>query len=158
MERIGSMADDLDWLRERFRKPVIDEPYVNGNILNFGRVTQPARDQSSAVLELVDQAADVFTGIEDHARQIEARAQFLVKSALEKMQPLDGQIQSAAQDLRITQSRLATAEAQLLSAEQRVETAETRERELECALSRIEDAIRKRLLGMKVDGKRAAVA
>jgi hypothetical protein len=39
-----------------------------------------------------------------------------------------------------------------------VETAETRERELECALSRIEDAIRKRLLGMKVDGKRAAVA
>jgi hypothetical protein len=35
---------------------------------------------------------------------------------------------------------------------------ETRERELECTLSRIEDAIRKRLLGMKVDGKGAAVA
>jgi DNA repair exonuclease SbcCD ATPase subunit len=144
---------ELDWLRERFRNPVVDEPDVNGNILNFSRA-EPARDQSATALELVDQAAEVVTGIEDHARQIEARAQFLVKSALEKMQLLDGQVQSAAQ----AQSRLATAEAQLLSAEQRVETAETRERELECALSRIEDAIRKRLLGMKVDGKRAAVA
>ena len=151
------MSEDLDWLRERFRNPVVDEPYVNGNILSFSRA-EPARDQSATALELVDQAAEVVTGIEDHARQIEARAQFLVKSALEKMQLLDGQVESAAQDLRIAQSRLATAEAQLLSAEQRVETAETRERELEYALSRIEDAIRKRLLGMKVDGKRAAVA
>jgi hypothetical protein len=155
MERIGSMADDLDWLRERFRKPVIDEPYVNGNILNFGRVTQPARDQSSAVLELVDQAADVFTGIEDHARQIEARAQFLVKTAIEKIQLLESQIESTSQDLKITQSRLVTSESQLANAEQRAETAEARESELEHALSRIEDAIRKRLLG-KQDGRKVA--
>jgi hypothetical protein len=74
------------------------------------------------------------------------------------MQLLDGQVQSTAEDLRIAQSRLATAEAQLLNAEQRVETAEARERELERALSRIEDAIRKRLLGMDVGSKRAAVA
>ena len=77
------MADDLDWLRERFQKQEIDEPYVNGNILSFRRA-QPARDQSATALELVDQAAEVVTGIEDHARQIEARAQFLVKSALKK--------------------------------------------------------------------------
>ena|SRR5437868_7980067 len=150
------MVDDLDWLRERFQKQAIDEPYVNGNILSFRRA-QPARDQSATVLELVDQAAEVVSGIEDHARQIEARAQFLVKSALEKLQLLESQVASAAQELRIAQSRLATAEDQLSTAEQRVETAEARERELEYALSRIEDAIRKRLLGMGV-GKKAAVA
>jgi DNA repair exonuclease SbcCD ATPase subunit len=149
------MADDLDWLRERFQKQAIDE--VNGNILNFRRA-QPARDQSATVLELVDQAAEVFSGIEDHARQIEARAQFIVKSALEKLQLLESQVASAAQELRIAQSRLATAEDQLSNAEQRAATAESRERELEYALSRIEDAIRKRLLGMGVGGKKAAVA
>jgi transcription initiation factor TFIIIB Brf1 subunit/transcription initiation factor TFIIB len=106
----------------------------------------------------VDQAAEVVTGIEDHARQIEARAQFLVKTAIEKIQLLESQVESASEDLRIAQSRLATAEAQLLNAEQRRETSEARERELEYALSRIEDAIRKRLLGMGVGGKRAAVA
>jgi DNA repair exonuclease SbcCD ATPase subunit len=157
MERIGPMADDLDWLRDRFRNPVVDEPYDGANILSFRRA-QPARDQSATALELVDQAAEVVTGIEDHARQIEARAQFLVKSALEKMHLLEDQVESAVQDLRIAQSRLATAEAQLLNAEQRTETSEARERELEYALSRIEDAIRQRLLGMGVGGKRAAVA
>jgi hypothetical protein len=150
------MADDLDWLRERFRRPVIDEPYVNGNIVNFGRVAQPARDQSSAVLELVDQAAEVFTGIEDHARQIEARAQFLVKTAIEKIQLLESQVESASEDLRIAQLRLVTAESQLANVEHRAETAEARERELEYALSRIEDAIRKRLLGKQAGAKLAA--
>lgn len=151
------MANDLDWLRERFQKPVVDEPNFNQNVLSFRRA-QPATDQSAAVLELVDQAAEVVTGIEDHARQIEARAQFLVKSALEKMQLLEDQVVSTAQDLRIAQSRLDTAEDQLLNAEQRAETAEARERELQYALSRIEEAIRKRLLGMGVGGKTAAVA
>jgi hypothetical protein len=156
-ERICPMADDLDWLRERFRNPVVDETHVTGNILSFGRPL-PARDQSATALELVDQAAEVVTGIEDHARQIEARAQSLVKSALEKIQLLEAQVDSAGQDLRISQSRLATTEAQLLNAEQRTEIAEARESELEHALSRIEDAIRKRLLGLGVGGKRAAVA
>src|SRR3981189_1737023 len=142
------MSEDVDWLGEGFRNPVVDEPDVNGNILKFSRA-EPARDQSATALELVDQAAEVVTGIEDHARQIEARAQFLVKSALEKMQLLDGQVQSAAQDLRIAQSRLATAEAQLLSAEQRVETAETRERERAGALSRLAGAIPNALRGVK---------
>jgi chromosome segregation ATPase len=155
MERIGPMADDLDWLRERFQKTVVDEPYVNGRILSFRR-SEPARDQSATALELVGQAAEVVAGIEDNARQIEGRAQFLVKSALEKLQLLESQVESANQDLRIVQSHLATAEAQLSNAEQRAETSEARERELEHALSLIEDAIRKRLLGREVGGKRAA--
>jgi len=104
----------------------------------------------------VDQAAEVFTGIEDHARQIEARAQFLVKTAIEKIQLLESQIESASQDLKIGQSRLVTAESQLANAEHRAQTAEARERELEHALSRIEDAIRKRLLGNQASGKVAA--
>src|SRR5258708_485766 len=83
MERPRPMADDLDWLRERFRNPVVDQPYVNGNILIFRRA-QPVREQSATALELVDQAAEIVTGIEDHARQIEARAQFLVKKCAGK--------------------------------------------------------------------------
>src|SRR5882757_5060168 len=157
LQRIGPMSEDLDWLRERFRNPVVDEPDVNGNILNFSRA-EPATDQSATVLELVDQAAEVVTGIEDHARQIEARAQSLVKSALEKMQLLENQVVSAADDLRMAQSRLDTTEDQLLNAEQRAEAAEARERELQYALSRIEEAIRKRLLSVGIGGKTAAVA
>ena len=149
------MANDLDWLRERFQKPVVDEPDFNRNVLNFRR-TQPATDQSATVLELVDQAAEVVTGIEDHARQIEARAQFLVKTAIEKIQLLESQIESTSHDLKITQSRLVTAESQLANAEHRAQTAEARQRELEHALSRIEDAIRKRLLGNQSSGKIAA--
>jgi hypothetical protein len=151
------MADDLDWLRERFKKQVVDESCVNRNIVSFRR-PQPAKDQSAAVLELVDQAAEAVAGIEDHARQMEARTKIVLKSALEKMQLFEDQVESAAHDLKIAQSRLATAEAQLLNSEQRAETAEARERELEYALSRIEDAIRKRLLGMGDGGKTAAAA
>jgi hypothetical protein len=151
------MADGMDWLREQFQKQGDDESFANRKILAF-RPTQPATDQGATALELVDQAAEVVAGIEDHARQMEARTQLLVKSAVEKMQLLENQLESAAQEKRIIQSRLATAEAQLLNAEQRAQTAEARGRELECALSRIEDAIRKRLLGIRVDGKRAAVA
>ena len=151
------MADDLDWLRERFQKPVSDETYVNRNILAF-KPAQPASDQGATALELVDQAAEVFAGIEDHARQMETRTQLLVKSALEKMQLLEAQLGSAAQDFKISQSRLATAEAQLTNAEQRAAAAEARERELEYALSRIEEAIRLRLLGPGALGKRAAAA
>jgi hypothetical protein len=149
------MADGLDWLRERFPKKADDESFVNGKILAF-RPTQPVVDEGATALELVDQAAEIVAGIEDHARQMEARTELLVKNAIEKMRLLEDQLESAAQEKRIIQSRLATAEAQLLNAEQRTETAETRGRELEYALSRIEDAIRKRLLG--VDTKRTAVA
>ena len=157
MERLQPMVSDLDWLRERFRNPVVDEPSDRDNIVSFRRA-HPATDHSETALELVDQAAEVVSGIEDDARQIEARAQFLVKSALEKMQLSDGRVEAANQALKLAQSRLATAEAQLSNAEQRAETAEARGREFENALARIEDAIRNRLLGMKVGGNRAAVA
>src|SRR4051794_3829256 len=145
------MADDLDWLRDRFQPPALDIG-GNQNVLSF----RPA--QRAAVLELVDQAAEVVTGIEDHARQMEARAQFLVKTAVEKLRVLEGQVESAAQSLSLAQSRLATTEAQLVSAEQRAERAEARGRELEYALSRIEDAIRKHLLGARFSAKTAAAA
>jgi hypothetical protein len=149
MERLQPMAQDLDWLRERFRNPVVDEPSDGDNIVSFRRAL-PATDHSATALELVDQAAEVFSGIEDHARQIEARAQNLVKSALEKLQLSEGRVETANQALKLAESRLATAEAQLSNAEQRAETAEARGREFEHALSRIEDAIRKRLLGTQV--------
>lgn len=152
------MANDPEWLRERFQNAVVDDPHLNGNVLNFRGSEPPKRDQSATALQLVDQAAEIFTGIEDHARQLEARAQSLIKSAVERMKFLEGQVEAVARELKIAQSRLATSEAQLSDAERRAETAEVRERELEYALSRIEDAIRKRLLGMEIGGKRNAAA
>src|ERR1035441_9525864 len=117
MERLQPMASDLDWLRERFRNPVVDEPSDGDNIVSFRRA-HPATDHSETALELVDQAAEVVSGIEDNARQIEARAQFLVKSALEKMQLSDGRVEAANQALKLAQSRLATAEGQLMGQRQ----------------------------------------
>jgi hypothetical protein len=157
IERLESMAHDLEWLRERFRNPAVDEPSDKDNIVSFRRAL-PATDYSVTALGLVDQAADVVSGIEDYARQMEARAQFLIKSALEKLQLSEDRVEAANQALKLAQSRLATAEAQLSNAEQRAETAEARGREFEHALSRVEDAIRKRLLGSEVRGNRAAVA
>lgn len=148
------MADDIDWLRKVFRK--VDEPHVNGKIVNFSRADQPPKNQSSTVLELVDQAADVLSGMENHARQVEVRAQSLVKNAIEKIQLLESQITSASHDLKVAQSRLATAESQLVHADQRIERAEARERELEYALSRIEEAIRERLLGTQGSNRTVA--
>jgi hypothetical protein len=74
------------------------------------------------------------------------------------LQLSEDRVEAANQALKLAQSRLATAEAQLSNAEQRAETAEARGCEFEHALSRIEDAIRKRLPGMEVGGNRAAVA
>jgi hypothetical protein len=105
MERLQPMAQDLDWLRERFRNPVVDEPSDGDNIVSFRRAL-PATDHSATALELVDQAAEVFSGIEDHARQIEARAQNLVKSALEKLQLSEGRVETANQALKLAESRL----------------------------------------------------
>jgi hypothetical protein len=143
----------------QIRRPFQFESFPKtANVVNFGRVAQRAKDQSSGILELVDQAAEVFTTIEDHARQIEARAQFLVKNAVEKIQLLERQIETASQNLEIAKSRLSTSESQLASAEQRAEIAESRERELDHALSRVEEAIRQRLLGDQTIGRKSNAA
>ena len=55
----------------------------NENVLSFARSSAP--DCGTTALNLVYQAAEVFSGMEDHARETEARAQSLCKSAVERL-------------------------------------------------------------------------
>ena len=47
----------------------------NENVLSFARTSAP--DCGVTALNLVYQAAEIFSGMEDHARETEARAQSL---------------------------------------------------------------------------------
>jgi hypothetical protein len=53
------------------------------NVLSFARPSAP--DCGTTALNLVYQAAEIFSNMEDHARETEARAQSLCKSAVERL-------------------------------------------------------------------------
>ena len=53
------------------------------SVLSFPAPSAP--DKGATALDLVYQAADVFRGMEKHARETEARAQSLCTSALERL-------------------------------------------------------------------------
>src|SRR5258705_4826467 len=53
------------------------------DVLSFPSPLTP--DKGATALDLVYQAADVFRGMEKHARETEARAQSLCTSALERL-------------------------------------------------------------------------
>jgi hypothetical protein len=85
--------------------------------------------------------------LQDHARQIETRAQTLCRNALEKLRLAERRTEAAENALNLAESRIASAEARLSAAELRAKKGETRARELDQALTLIEGAIRTRLLG-----------
>ena len=132
------------------------------NILRFVRSSAPA--SGATALELVYQAADVFSSIEDHARETEARAQAMCKTAAERLKRGEKRIESAERSLRevvadagcklqdasraLTQAelRIAAAEDRATAAEVRAEIAEQAAREAKQALALVEEAIRRRLL------------
>jgi chromosome segregation ATPase len=124
-------------------------------------------EDSPAAFQLVYQLADVIRQNEDHAAETEARAQALVKRAIEELHLADTRVRSAEiarnaaeADLNEThvrveefertlehmQGRICTAETQLSAAILRAETAETRAAEATKALRLLEDAIRTQLL------------
>src|SRR3981189_2418732 len=116
------------------------------NVLSFGRPSAP--DCGATALNLVYQAAEIFSSIEDHARETEARAQSLCKSAVERLKgaerarleiinEADCKLQEAARALKDAQSRIVAAEDKLTAGERR---------EAKQALALVEDAIRRRLL------------
>ena len=128
-------------------------------------------------LDLVYQAAEVFTGMEDHAREIEARAKSMCKNAAEKLRQAEKQIevaerlqreiiteadcrlQDASRALKQAQSRIADAEDRLTAMEFRAQAAEAEAREAKQALALVEEAIRRRLLCANPEaGSLAAVA
>jgi chromosome segregation ATPase len=128
------------------------------NASRFGRPSAP--DCGSTALSLVHQAADVFKGMEDHAREAEARAKSLSKKlqiseerveAAERawreiIHQSDCKLQEASKALERAQSRIAATEDQLTAVEFRAEAAEAEARKSKEALAIVEEAIRRRLL------------
>jgi chromosome segregation ATPase len=134
----------------------------NENVLSFTRLSAP--DCGTSALNLVYQAAEVFKGMEDHARETEARAQSLCKSAVERLKlaekrieaadrarrevisEADSKLHDASRALKQAQSRVEAAEDRLTAVEFRAQSAEAEAREAKQALALVEDAIRRRLL------------
>jgi hypothetical protein len=134
----------------------------NENVLSFARPSAP--DCGVAALNLVYQAAEIFTGMEDHARETEARAQSLCKSAADRLKlaerrteaaererwqtviEVDCKLQDASRALKQAQLRLAASEDRLTALEFRAQAAELEAREAKQTLALVEEAIRRRLL------------
>jgi chromosome condensin MukBEF complex kleisin-like MukF subunit len=146
------------------------------NVLSFARPLVP--DSGATALNLVYQAAEVFSSMEDHARETEARAQALCRSAAERLKHAEKRIeaaerarreliteaecklQDASRALKQAQSRTEAAEDKLTAMEFRAQAAEAEAREAKQALALVEEAIRRRLLcaNPEADIKLGAVA
>jgi hypothetical protein len=134
----------------------------NENILEFARSSTSV--SGAKALDLVYQAAEVFSGIEDRARKIEARAQAACKDAGERTRRAEHRAESAEQSLHkmvadVTnklqdasmaltnaESAVTAAENKAAAAELRAQQAEAKSREANQALALVEEAIRRRLL------------
>src|ERR1700724_2846113 len=132
------------------------------NVLSFAPPSIP--DSGTTALNLVYQAAEVFRSMEDHARETEALAQSLCKSALERLKlaetrteaaerarreliaEAECKLQDASRALKQAQSRIVAAEDRLTAVEFRAQAAEAEAREAKQALGLVEEAIRRRLL------------
>ena len=140
-------------------RPPADE---NENILRF---TQSATaDSGATVLDLVNQAAEIFNGMENHARETDARARALCTSLTEKLQLAEKQrdsserarrevvnecnckLQDIARALEQAQSRILHAEEKAVAAEFRAQAFEARLQKANRDLAAVEEAIRTRLL------------
>jgi septal ring factor EnvC (AmiA/AmiB activator) len=145
------------------------------NVLRFARPSD--QDCGAKALDLVYQAAEVFTGMEDHARQVESRAKSMCKTAAEQLKlaekrieaserlqreiitEADCKLQDASRALKQAQSRIEDAEDRLTAMEFRAQAAEAEAREAKQALALVEEAIRRRLLCANPEaGSLAAVA
>ena len=140
------------------------------NVLSFARPSAP--DCGTTALNLVYQAAEVFSSMEDHARETEARAQSLCKSAVERLKLAEKRIESAerarreivneadcklrdaSRALKQAQARIEAAEDQLAAVELRAQAAEAQAREAKQALALVEEAIRRRLLCASPEAER----
>jgi ABC-type phosphate transport system auxiliary subunit len=134
------------WLRECIQVTDQDQgAEQEETVLAFPRRRMPLRNDGQSAIDLVYQAAEVVGNLQDHARQIETRAQTLCRSALEKLRLAERRTEAAENALNLAESRIASAEGKL--SELRAKKAEARARELDQALTLIEDAIRSKLLG-----------
>jgi chromosome segregation ATPase len=130
--------------------------------IEFGcdRLSSSVPGSAAAALELVHQAAELFSGIEERARDAEARAQSAAQSLrsaearIEKAErsrreliaEADYKLQAASRALRQAELQITAAEDKAAAAEVRAEIAELRAREAFEALALVEEAIRRRIL------------
>jgi chromosome segregation ATPase len=135
------------------------------NLLSF---TGPSsRDHGSAVLNLVLQAADIFSGMEATVKETEARAQSIRKSSDEKVQLVEKRIQvaerarrevtdhaqrklhEASKALEQAQARITAAEDLVTALEFRAQSAEAQLHDVKQTFLQVEQAIRERFLNEK---------
>ena len=138
------------------------------NLLSFGR-SSPS-DHGKTVLNLVCQAAERFSGMEEQVRATEARTQSMRKSAAERVQlaekrieeaerarrefadQADRNLQNASKALKQAQARIAAAEDQVTAFEFRAQSAEAELRQAKQTLLLVEETIRDRFLSQKPPG------
>ena len=143
------------------------------DVLSFPSPLTP--DKGATALDLVYQAADVFRGMEKHARETEARAQSLCTSALERLRlaemraeaaeraqrelivTAERKLQHACRALEQAQSCIEAQKDKLTAVELRAEVAEAEARQAKEALVLVEEAIRKRLLCANPEAERFTV-
>jgi methionine synthase II (cobalamin-independent) len=132
------------------------------NIVSFASTA--AKDYGTTALNLVHQAAEIFNGMEDHARETEARAASMCKSLTAKLQlaeqqrdaaerarrdvvqEFNGRLQDVSRALQKAQARIVDVEEYATAAEYRAQAAEIQLHKANQELAAIEQAIRKRLL------------
>jgi hypothetical protein len=132
------------------------------NVLSFPPSTP--KDYGTTALNLVQQAAEIFSGLENQAREAEARAQSMCKSLAEKLQlaetqrdaserarreivdELNYKIQDVTLGLQQAEARITAAEERAIAAQFRAQAAENQLYKANRELAAVEDAIRKRLL------------
>ena len=153
------LRDDIWDYRFKSAAPAAAEPE---NIVSLP-ASAPKADGATA-LDLVHQAAEIFKGMEDHAREIEARAQAVCDDLVEKLRlaekqrdvaerarrevvnELNGKLQDVSRALQQAQSRIVGAEERTVAAEFRAQAAEAQLYRANQELAAVEEAIRKRLL------------
>jgi chromosome segregation ATPase len=137
------------------------------NVLSFAQSAprdSGARDYGTTALNLVHQAAEIFSDMENQAREAEARTQSLYKSFAEKLQiaenqrdacerarrevvnEFNGKLADVSRALQQAKARIVEAEDRVTAAEFRAQAAEAQLHKANRELAAVEQAIRTRLL------------
>ena len=153
---------------DRFREsnPQMNAPFSSeDNLLSFTQ-SLPS-DHGRTVLNLVLQAAELFSGMEEQVRATDARAQSVCKSAVERAQiaerrlevaetarreiinHAERKLQDASKALTNAEAHIAAAEDKVTALEFRAKSAEAQLHEAKQELLKVEEAIRERLLSEK---------
>jgi hypothetical protein len=144
------------------RRESTQQPHQSQNLVRFP--TSPPKDLGANALNLVYQAAEIFSGIEERARETEGHARAMCRSAAERVQLAERRTQAAENTLSEVvsntdrklcdaskamdqaQAAIGAAEDRATAFELRAHLAEAQLRDAKEALLLVEKSIRERLL------------